>query len=122
MLDDLVIHGEGLFEFVFVRRFAREVDVFIGVILFGNFENFVGEGVGLVVAFGQREVDEHAVIVRAFELRLGAVHLDLGILEHLCLVVAERDDAGVHLIADKEEHVDERDFVGGKVARKLAIF
>ena len=56
------------------------------------------------------------------KLGLGAVHLDLGILEHLRLVVTERHDAGIHLLADKEEHVDERHLVGGKVAYDLAVF
>ena len=56
------------------------------------------------------------------KLGLAAVHLDLGILEHLRLVVTERHDAGIHLLADKEEHVDERHLVGGKVACNLAVF
>ena len=56
------------------------------------------------------------------KLGLGAVHLDLGILEHLRLVVTERHDAGIHLLADKEKHVDERHLIGGKITRELAIF
>ena len=55
------------------------------------------------------------------KLGLGAVHLDLGILEHLRLVVTERHDAGIHLLADKEEHVDERHLVGRDVTDQLAV-
>ena len=43
-------------------------------------------------------------------------------MQQLRLLVAERDEAGVHLLADEEEHIDERDLIGGEIARELAVF
>ena len=42
-------------------------------------------------------------------------------MEQVGLLVAERHDAGIDLIADVEEHIDERHLIGCDVADKLAV-
>ena len=42
-------------------------------------------------------------------------------MEHVGLLVTERHDAGIDLVADIQEHVDKRHFVGRDVTDQLAV-
>ena len=77
--------------------------------------------IGLVAAHRKRQIQEHAAVGLALQLIFGARHLHLCVVEQVGLLVAERHDAGIDLIADIEEHIDERHLIGCDVADKLAI-
>ena len=77
--------------------------------------------IGLVAAYRKRQIQEHAAVGLALQLIFGARHLHLRVVEHVGLLVAERHDAGIHLIADVEKHIDERHLIGCDVADKLAV-
>ena len=77
--------------------------------------------IGLVAAYRKRQIQEHAAVGLALQLIFGARHLDLRVVEHVSLLVTERHNAGIHLIADVEKHIDERHLIGCDVADKLAV-
>ena len=74
-----------------------------------------------VAAYRKRQIQEHTAVGLALQLIFGARHLDLCVVEHVSLLVTERHDAGIDLIADVEEHIDERHLIGCDVADKLAV-
>ena len=118
---DRVVAGKGLLEVVLVRGVARDVDVPVGVIALGERADGVDEGVGLIAAYREHEIAQHAAVVAPLQLRLGAAHLRLRVREHAHLLGIELDDARIRLLADEEEHVDERHLVRGDVSHELAV-
>ena len=119
--DDRVVDGEGLFKVVFVRAVARDVDRAVGIVFLGDLMHEVGELIRLVAADGQVQIDEHSAEVLALKLVLRAGHLHLRVVQHRGLLVRERDEAGIDLIAGVEQNVDERDLIIGEVPGQLAI-
>ena len=77
--------------------------------------------IGFVAADGEVQVDKHAAEVLALKLVFGAGHLRLCVVQHCSLVVAERDEAGVNLAADVEEHIDEGNLIVCDIAGELAV-
>ena len=74
-----------------------------------------------VAAYRKRQIQEHTAVGLALQLIFRARHLHLCVVKHVGLLVAERHDAGIHLIADVEKHIDERHLIGCDVADKLAV-
>ena len=77
--------------------------------------------IGLVAAYRKRQIQKHTAVGLALQLIFGARHLYLCVVEHVGLLVTERHNAGIHLIADVEKHIDERHLIGCDVADKLAV-
>ena len=119
---DRVIDREGLFKVVFVRGVARQIDVSIRIIAFRDVHDGVCKGVGLISADRQVQIEQHPAVLCALKLILCAEHLHLRIGEHLHLLVIERNDARVKLVADVQEHVDERHLIIGDISGKAPEF
>ena len=119
--DHSIVTGKGFFKIVFRGGIARHINISIRVIALRRFPNGIKEGVGLVAAFRQRQIQQHPAVILALKLRLGALHLGFCILQHGGLVAAKLYNPGVCLLTDKQEHINERHLVGADISHKLAV-
>ena len=120
--DHRVVPTEGLLEVVFRAGIAHHVDVAFRVILPGGLRHGVQEGVGLLTALRQCQVDQHPVVGVALELEPGVGELLPGVVQGIHLFVIQCHVALVQLVADKEEHIHQGDAVRGDAANDLSEF
>ena len=121
-VDDDIVDGEGLLEIVLVGGVTGHVEFAVRVILPGDGADGVGELISSLAGFQRgAQVDEDAVVVVALQLGQCALHLVAGVVEVVQVFLREGDDAGVGLVADVEEHIHQRHFIGGEVADDLAV-
>ena len=62
-----------------------------------------------------------SAVIAALQLGLGAFHLRFCIAEHGGLVGVKLHDARVRLLADEQEHVDQRHLVRADIAHELSV-
>ena len=77
----------------------------------GNLTDRIRKLEGLVSGFRQSQVDQHSVIVLSFQLPFAHQHLGPCIGERLRLFSFEIDVPFIHLVADIEEHINQRNAV-----------
>ena len=106
--DDEVVLLEGFLEVIGVRGVADRDDLVRRVILLGNHVHAVDEVEGLLTLDGELELEDEAAVVLALQLVARHGKLIVEIADEGELLLAHLKVAGLGLVVQEEEEVDDR--------------
>ena len=120
--DHHVVPGKGFLKLIGVCGVAHHVDAPVGIVRPGDLGDQIGEGIGLIAALRQVQIDQHPAEVLALELGFAVLHAVGGAAQRVLRLLGQGDIAVLHPVPDEQEHVDERDGIGGHAAHQLSVF